>query len=181
MPQKQPLIAVSRCLLGDPVRYDAADRRDALIADELGRHFRWLPICPEVEFGLGAPRPKIQLEPANDNAIAFADGPSIPKLRLVMPQTARDLTVEMTAHCRRLVQRLERAGVAGCILKSRSPSCGLSQVKVFYSDGSVRREGVGLFAWALQEMLPDLPVVDDEQLHDHRFCEEWLRRIFDNV
>ena len=132
-------IAVSRCLLGDVVRYDAREKRDHFIADTLGRHFQWSKICPEVEISLGVPRPKIQLERTGDNDAAG-------EFRLVMPEGNRDLTREMLAHCRRLVRRLQKEGICGCILKSRSPSCGLSRVEVYSRDGRMRRDGIGLFA-----------------------------------
>ena len=160
-------IAVSRCLLGDVVRYDARKKRDHFIADTLGRHFCWAAICPEVEIGLGVPRPKIQLERSGG-----AD------YRLVMPEGNRDLTHKMLAHCRRLARRLRKQRVCGCLLKSRSPSCGLSRVKTYSSDGRMRREGVGFFARTIQDMMPGLPVEEDDRMHDPSVRDNWIERVF---
>ncbi|MEA1951836.1 MAG: DUF523 and DUF1722 domain-containing protein [Planctomycetota bacterium] len=161
-------IAVSRCLLGDEVRYDAREQRDHFIADTLGSHCEWLPICPEVEIGLGVPRPKIQLE-----RVSGGGG-----LRLVMPQDNRDLTAKMLAHARRCVRRLRKERVAGCLLKSRSPSCGLSRVKIFTQGERMRRVGVGFFAKTLKEMLPELPVEEDDRMHDPAVRDNWIERVF---
>ena len=162
-------IAAARCLLGDVVRYDARKKRDHFIADTLGWHFRWTTLCPEVEIGLGVPRPKIQLE---RTAGATRD------FRLVMPEGNRDLTRKMLAHARRLVRRLQKEGISGCLLKSRSPSCGLSRVKTYSRDGRMRREGIGLFAKTIMEMMPDLPVEEDDRLHDPLARDNWIERVF---
>ncbi|MBI5776275.1 MAG: DUF523 domain-containing protein [Nitrospirae bacterium] len=55
-------IGISQCLLGDPVRYDGGHKRDALLADTLSRQVEWVPVCPEVEAGLGVPREPMRLE-----------------------------------------------------------------------------------------------------------------------
>lgn len=161
-------IGVSRCLLGDEVRYDAREQRDHFIADTLGAHFAWVPVCPEVEIGLGVPRPKIQLQRVAKSG----------DLRLVMPGGDRDLTAKMLAHARRCVRRLEKEGVDGCLLKSRSPSCGLSRVKVYSRNGNMQRAGVGLFAKTIQEMLPELPVEEDDRMHDPVVRDNWIERVF---
>lgn len=165
-------IAISRCLLGDEVRYDARGQRDDFIADTLGPHFEWVPICPEVEIGLGVPRAKIQLERPSDGQ--DADGV---EWRLVMPATGRDLTAEMRGYARRCVGRLKKQGISGCLLKSRSPSCGPSRVKTFAAGEPMRRVGVGIFAKTLMEMWPELPVEEDERMHDPAVCKNWLERI----
>jgi hypothetical protein len=54
-------LGVSACLLGDEVRYDGGHKRDAFLVDTLGPFVEWVPVCPEVEVGLGVPRPAIRL------------------------------------------------------------------------------------------------------------------------
>lgn len=49
-------IGVSACLLGQKVRYDGGHKHDSYITDTLGRFFRFLPLCPEVECGMTIPR-----------------------------------------------------------------------------------------------------------------------------
>ena len=48
-------IGISQCLLGDKVRYDGGHKRDNFLIEALGRHVEWVPVCPEVELGLGSP------------------------------------------------------------------------------------------------------------------------------
>ncbi|HQI57074.1 MAG TPA: DUF523 domain-containing protein, partial [Syntrophorhabdaceae bacterium] len=54
-------IGISRCLLGDKVRYDGGHKHDRYITDILGRYFEWIPVCPEVEYGLPVPREAMRL------------------------------------------------------------------------------------------------------------------------
>jgi len=62
MPPSAPIrIGVSMCLLGERVRHDGGHKRDRYVTDTLGRFFEWVPVCPEVEAGLGTPREAIHL------------------------------------------------------------------------------------------------------------------------
>ncbi|HMK22842.1 MAG TPA: DUF523 domain-containing protein, partial [Terriglobales bacterium] len=54
-------LGISRCLLGDPVRYDGGHKRDDYLARVLGRQVEWVPVCPEVEAGFGVPREPMRL------------------------------------------------------------------------------------------------------------------------
>ena len=59
----EPLrIGVSACLLGRTVRHDGGHKRDRFLTDVLGPHVEWVPVCPELELGLGVPRPTLRLE-----------------------------------------------------------------------------------------------------------------------
>ena len=49
-------LGISRCLLGEEVRYDGRHNRDNFLTGVLGRYVEWVPVCPEVEAGLGTPR-----------------------------------------------------------------------------------------------------------------------------
>lgn len=48
-------IGISSCLLGEHVRFDGNHKRDAFLVEVFGRHMTWVPVCPEVEMGLGVP------------------------------------------------------------------------------------------------------------------------------
>ena len=39
-------LGISRCLLGEAVRFDGGHKRDVFLADVLGRYVRWVPVCP---------------------------------------------------------------------------------------------------------------------------------------
>ncbi|MCK5447188.1 MAG: DUF523 domain-containing protein, partial [Gemmatimonadetes bacterium] len=55
-------MGISSCLLGQRVRYDGGHKRDRFVTDVLETFVEWVPLCPEVELGLGIPRPTIRLE-----------------------------------------------------------------------------------------------------------------------
>ncbi len=162
---KRIRIGVSRCLLGENVRYDGSDRRDAWVADVLASHARLVPVCPEVECGLGVPRERMQLE----------GDPAAP--RLLTTFSRLDHTDRMVGWARRRAEELAAAGLCGFILKAKSPSCGVRGVPVRTAPGR-RRRGKGLFAAALAERLPFLPVIEERQLAEEALRENFLTRAF---
>ena len=57
----RPRVGISACLLGDKVRYDGSDKRDAYLVEVLGQQVEWVRVCPEVEAGMGTPRETLHL------------------------------------------------------------------------------------------------------------------------
>jgi uncharacterized protein YbbK (DUF523 family) len=153
-------------LLGDPVRYDGAHKRDAFLADVLGPFVEWVPVCPEVEVGLGVPRDPIRLA-------GHADAP-----RLVVETTGEDITTRMRRYAVSRARALAALGLDGYVLKSRSPSCGVLGVPVHDARGVQTNAGRGIFAAALMRRLPMLAVEDDERLADPHVRAHFLERVF---
>lgn len=168
---QRPRVGISRCLLGDEVRYDGTHKRDDALIGALGRHVEWVPVCPEVEVGMGTPREPIQLVARRDG-VPSAGAP----VRLIGVNSGQDWTERMHTWARERVQALIPLNLAGYIFKARSPSCGIHSVPVH--DGDVARGGRGLFAQALMDTLPGLPVEDEDGLADPRAREEFLQRVF---
>jgi len=165
--QGEPLrVGVSSCLLGSEVRFDGGHKRDRFLTDDLAPFVTWVPVCPEVELGLGTPRPTLRLE---------RDGEDV---RMVEPKTGRDRTRPMRRFARRRVRELGPEELCGYVLKKDSPSCGLERVKVYGGDAPARREGRGLFAEALVAAFPALPVEDEGRLCDAGIRENFLVRLF---
>src|ERR1700674_4307283 len=54
-------IGISACLLGQEVRFDGAHKRSDFLVDVFGPFVEFVPICPEVEVGLGVPRETLRL------------------------------------------------------------------------------------------------------------------------
>jgi uncharacterized protein YbbK (DUF523 family) len=54
-------IGVSSCLLGEEVRFDKGHKHSRFVTDVLGAHVEFVSVCPEVEAGLGLPRPAMRL------------------------------------------------------------------------------------------------------------------------
>ena len=159
-------IGISQCLLGDPVRYDGGHKRDALLVETLNRQVKWVPVCPEVEAGLGVPRDPMRLEG------------TIASPRLVTITTRADHTDTMARFSQRRVHELEALNLSGYVFKARSPSCGIEKVPLM-NEGVETSDGTGLFARALIEHFPLLPVVDEERLHDRQMLEDFLKRASD--
>jgi uncharacterized protein YbgA (DUF1722 family)/uncharacterized protein YbbK (DUF523 family) len=159
-------VGISSCLLGEEVRYDGGHQKDSYITGVLARHFTWVPVCPEMEVGMGVPREPIRL-------VGDAAAP-----RLLGVTSGADHTLRMNDFARRRVQELARRGLSGYILKRASPSCGMERVKVYGDDGPPARTGTGLFARVLTEALPLLPVEEEGRLNDARRRDNFITRVF---
>lgn len=159
-------LGISSCLLGREVRYDGGHKLDTFLTYTLGRYVDFIPVCPEVEYGLGIPREPLHL----------VGDPTFP--RLVTTITKRDHTDGMIAWARKRVIELEKEGLCGFIFKSRSPSSGMERVKVYDEQGIAVNEGVGIFARVFMEHFPLLPVEDEERLRDPEIRKSFIERIF---
>jgi len=158
-------LGISACLLGEPVRYDGGHKRDAYLAETLGRFVQWVPVCPEVECGLSVPR----------EAMHLVGDPASP--RLVTIRTRVDHTRRMLSWARRRVEELAAGGLSGFVFKANSPSCGRACVPVYDARGMAQESGVGLFARTLVDRFPLLPVEDEERLHAPALRENFIERI----
>ena len=159
-------LGVSACLLGREVRYDGGHKRDQFLTDTLGAFVEWVPVCPEVEIGLGIPRDTIRL--VGDTAAP----------RLVVEKTGEDLTARMQRYARAKTRELESLDLHGYVLKRGSPSCGLFRVRVYDTEGVARGSGPGAYARALTERLPLLPVEEEGRLGDPALRENFIERVF---
>ncbi len=164
----QPVrIGVSSCLLGMKVRYDGGHKDDVFVHRTLSEYVEFVPVCPEVEIGLGTPRETIRLE----------GDPSDP--RLIAPQSGRALTETMKAYASKRLDELAGIGLHGYILKKDSPSCGMERVRVHQAvSGRPARVGTGLFAAALMSRFPSLPVEEEGRLNDPILRENFIERVF---
>jgi uncharacterized protein YbgA (DUF1722 family)/uncharacterized protein YbbK (DUF523 family) len=158
-------LGISACLLGEHVRYDGGHKHDRYITDILGPHFSFLPVCPEVGCGLPVPRESMRLEgdPANP--------------RLMTGKSRIDMTDQMLAYCADRVRELEYEDLCGFIFKKDSPSSGLFRVKV-YNNGVARKTGRGLFAAAVANRFPLLPMEEEGRLNDPEIRENFIERVF---
>ena len=159
-------IGISCCLLGENVRYDGGHKRDACLVETFGRFIEWVPVCPEVEMGLGTPRETLRLVRIGEN------------VRMVMPKTGADHSDAMRNFARRRLRDLEKEDLCGYVLKKGSPSCGMERVRVFDSHGVPAKSGRGLFAEALLGHFPNLPVEEEGRLYDPRLRENFIERVF---
>lgn len=158
-------VGVSSCLLGERVRYDGGHKHDPYITETLGEYFSFVPVCPEVGCGLPVPREAMRLE--GDLAAP----------RLVTHKSRMDLTAQLQTFCDAMVEELAKEDLCGFIFKKGSPSSGLFRVKV-YNHGMAAKSGRGLFAAAVVQRFPLLPVEEEGRLNDPALRENFIERVF---
>jgi len=159
-------LGISSCLLGNQVRYDGGHKLDKFLTETLGGYVDWAPVCPEAACGLGIPREIMALE----------GDPGSPRLKTVW--TGIDHTLRLQRWTRKEMKVLADADISGFVFKARSPSCGLLDAKVFDAKCRIRSRGPGLFARAVREAFPLLPVEDEGRMHDPGLRENFIERVF---
>lgn len=158
-------VGISSCLLGHQVRYDGGHKRVESLVNGLSCHVEWVPICPEVEAGLGIPREPMRLVTSGSN------------IRVITIETREDQTDQLTQFSARRVSELKTLHLSGFVLKARSPSCGIEQVPVYDEWGKRILGGMGLFASAVRNAFPAIPVVHEEHLADPAGRELFLTQV----
>jgi uncharacterized protein YbgA (DUF1722 family)/uncharacterized protein YbbK (DUF523 family) len=161
-------LGISACLLGQEVRFDGGHQWDRFITDTLGKYVEFVPVCPEMECGLGVPREAMRL-------VGDPDAP-----RLLTVRTKIDHTARLVAWARKRVEELEGENLCGFIFKSKSPSSGMERVKVYpeTGPGAPVTRGVGMFARIFMEHFPLLPVEEEGRLHDPVLRENFIEHLF---
>ena len=159
-------LVVSRCLLGDQVRYDGGHKLDPFLVNTLGRYVEWAPVCPEVEIGLPTPRESMRL-------VGDAEAP-----RLIAPKSGTDYTDRMKAWARGRLEQLAAMDLCGFVEKKDSPSSGLFRVKVYQEHGMAQRNGTGIFPRELMNRFPLLPLEEEGRLNDMPLREIFIERVF---
>jgi uncharacterized protein YbgA (DUF1722 family)/uncharacterized protein YbbK (DUF523 family) len=159
-------IGISSCLLGEEVRWDGGHKRDRFLTDVLAPYVEWVPLCPEVEVGMGTPREPVRLVRRGEEILMLGT------------KSGRDWTAPMRAWSEQRARQLSRLDLCGYVLKKDSPSCGMERVKVRSEKGMPKKEGQGFFAEALMRYQPVLPVEEEGRLHDAMLRENFVERIF---
>ena len=123
-------ILVSACLLGRNCKYNGGNNFDPKVA-EFVRGREVIPVCPEECLGM----PRVPMEIV-DGVLVSREGESVDAA--VRSQVAK------------ILEEIKNEEIECCILKSRSPTCGVKQVY----DGSFSGklvDGMGVLAGTLQE------------------------------
>ncbi|KFL35372.1 MULTISPECIES: DUF523 and DUF1722 domain-containing protein [unclassified Sulfurospirillum] len=157
-------IAVSACLLGEPIRYDKTGQRDRFITDKLGKYASFIPFCPE-HLAFGTPRETIRivLEEGHKNVITVF--------------SKNDVTQAMNDAVAHELHKIQNEEICGIILKSKSPSCGLGSTKYYMKEMSKGKKD-GLFALTCKEHFVDFPIEDEARLIDPWLRENFVMQLF---
>ena len=162
---ERPCIFASKCLGFDACRWNGEMLSDGFV-DRLKPHVKFITHCPECDVGLGVPRDPIRITKEGD------------EYRLRQFNSARDLTEEMEKSSESFLSSIE--DVDGFILKDRSPSCGLKDVKVYrdLSPGGPIGKTNGFFAKEVLNRFSYLPVETEMRLTNFNLRENFLTKIF---
>jgi uncharacterized protein YbgA (DUF1722 family)/uncharacterized protein YbbK (DUF523 family) len=159
-------IGISTCLLGEKVRFDGGHKRNQYLDEVLGEYFEWVPVCPEVEVGMGIPRESVRLVRSGD------------RVQMVGVKTQTDWTDAMRAYSTIKGRALHEYRLSGYIFKSDSPSCGMERVRVYSNTGMPAKNGRGLFADAFMTKYPIIPIEEEGRLNDPNLRDNFIVRVF---
>lgn len=162
----RPKVVISKCFEFENVRYDGGVISSVFVK-KLMPHVDFIPVCPEVEIGLGTPRDPLRIVSVES------------KLRLIQPATNLDLTDEMTRFANSFLGSLPE--VDGFILKSRSPTSAIKDAKVYPSTNrkvAPISKGPGFFGREVLQRFSDLAVEDEGRLRNPRIKEHFLTKLF---
>ncbi len=161
----QPVILVSRCLGFDYCRYDGQQLR-AEIIELLQGHVQFIDICPEMAAGLGVPRAPIRLCLKND------------VIEVLQPAESRTVTGELEAAANDVLPLFTDCD--GAVLKSKSPSCGLYDTKVFHGENlpQLLRWGSGVLGEKILKAADNRAVDDEMRLSNINLREHFLIKLY---
>jgi uncharacterized protein YbbK (DUF523 family) len=162
----RPIIVISKCIEFDACRWDGQMISNDFVKS-LKKHVDFIPVCPEVEIGLGIPRRPIR--------IIKLDG----ELRLVQPATGLDITERMLIFTKSFLSSLNR--VDGFILESRSPTSAFSGAKIYdtiKTRVSPIGKGPGFFGKEVINTFGGLAITDYGRLRNRRLKEHFLTKLF---
>jgi len=161
----KPTVVVSRCLGFCKCRYNGDVISDPFVR-ELQSFVNFVAVCPEVDIGLGIPRNPVRL--------LLQDG----KVELYQSAEEKTYTEAMRQYSDGFFATV--GPVHGFILKGRSPSCGIKDVKIYKGKdkGAASEKGVGIFASYAMEFAKDRPVEEEGRLTNYAIREHFLTRLF---
>jgi len=161
----RPVVVVSRCLEFSACRYNGQLVTDKFI-QALKPFVRFKPVCPEVDIGMGVPREPIRLVGDETN------------LRLIQAATGIDWTTKMQRFSKKFTAKT--TNVDGFILKSRSPSCGIKDTKIFpqVENSPSTGRGAGMFGAEILNSFQGLAVEDEGRLTNYKIREHFLTHLF---
>lgn len=166
----KPIVFISKCITFEPVRYSGQIVSSEFV-DKLKNYIVAITSCPEVEIGLGIPRDPIRIIEIREK--------NIKELRLIQPSTNIDLTEKIIEYSKNFLQNLGE--IDGFILKAKSPSCGIRDVKV-YDDNQkllpLNRKNPGFFGGYILKNFSNKIIEDEQRLIDGFIKDNFLKSIY---
>ncbi len=161
----RPKVLVSRCLGFAACRYDGQILNNSLI-EQLQPHVEMIPVCPETDCGLGIPRAPIRLCQAGEGFVVY------------QPATGREVTAQLQATIDSILAAHPQ--VDGAILKSKSPSCGLFDTKIYQGIDKPQflKKGGGLFGEQVLLTFAGRAIEDEMRLTNFSLREHFLIKLY---
>ncbi|MDY0362055.1 MAG: DUF523 and DUF1722 domain-containing protein [Desulforegulaceae bacterium] len=161
----KPKIVVSRCLGFEKCRYNGETLISEII-ENLKNYVEFITVCPEVEIGLGVPREPVR--------VAESGGAK----HLIQPATGNDYTNQISKWNKEFFEQHKH--IDGFILKNRSPTCGIGDVKIYkgLSKTSSAYKGSGFFGEFVLEKFPFHPIEDEGRLLNYEIRDHFLVKLF---
>lgn len=164
--KERPRLICSRCIEFAHTRYDGQIIRSEIVR-VLKDHVDFHHTCPEAEIGLGIPRRPIRIEEEKSG-----------KRRLIQPAFDLDHTDKMEDYVTEFLDSLPK--MDGAILKAKSPSCGIGDVKIYPigKKGPAKGRGNGFFGEEVLKRYGDLAVEDEKRLLNDDIREHFLTKLY---
>ncbi|MDR7073959.1 YbgA family protein [Fictibacillus barbaricus] len=161
----RPRVVVSKCLEFEACRYNGDVIYNNVIK-KLMDYVDFVPVCPEVEIGLGTPRETIRIVK------------KVHEHLLIQPSTGRDVTADMHSFTDNYLSTV--TDTDGFILKTRSPSCGVKEVKVYASTekGPAIGNASGLFGGKVADRFSHLAVEEEGRLNNFTIRDRFYTKLF---
>jgi uncharacterized protein YbgA (DUF1722 family)/uncharacterized protein YbbK (DUF523 family) len=161
----KPVVVVSKCLGFGSCRYNGAMITDEFVA-RLKPYILFIPVCPEMEIGLGVPREPIRIVLSGRKRLLY------------QPASGKDVSNKMIVFIKSFLDSLGQ--VDGFILKCKSPSCGIRNVKIYpgVTAQTPMDKGAGFFGEEVISRFGHLAVEDERRLRNFRIREHFLIKLF---
>jgi uncharacterized protein YbgA (DUF1722 family)/uncharacterized protein YbbK (DUF523 family) len=164
--RSKPVMGIGSCLAGNAVRYNAQTKAANQYVRDLMDNFDMRAFCPEMGAGMGVPRPPIHLVGSETSVRA-----------LDVDTHQNDFTDKIAAYADTVLTLAPE--LCAYILVKGSPSCGYERVKRYAENGHhIKADQQGIFARALAERDPLLPLEDDGRLNDPGLRESFVTRAY---
>jgi len=161
-----PTIVLSRCIEIDACRYNGLKIASDFVKQIIS-HVDLIPVCPEVEIGLGTPRDALRIVMKEE------------KMKLIQPKTGLDFTEKMEAFVSSFLDSLPE--VDGFILKGRSPTSAIKDAKIYSGPNpgdALRGKGPGFFGKAVLEKFSHLAIEDEGRLRNPNIKSKFLTKLY---
>jgi len=161
----RPTVLVSRCLGFAACRYDGAILKNPFV-EQLQTQVEIIPVCPETDCGLGIPRAPIRLCQSEGGLVVY------------QPATGREVTTQLQATIDAIFK--EHPQIDGAILKSKSPSCGLYDTKIYQGVDKPQflKKAGGLFGEQVRHTFAGAAIEDEMRLTNLSLREHFLIKLF---